>query len=203
MKKNDDHKNNTAFLDLLFNLLIGIFALWILSFLLISPKIKKDNIKTYAEFIITVTWPDSSRDDVDTWLQDPLGNVCFFRNTETAMMSLDRDDRGEINDVVKMPDGRYIIFPHNQEVTTIRGFISGEWILNIHMYKKRAYAEPTWVEVSIDKLNPTVKKVFFGRKVLVSQWQEETVARFTMLADGGIVNWDDLPKDIVRERQRF
>ena len=63
--------NNTSFLDLLFNTLVGFVLLFIISFLLINPSLKKADIKTKAEFVITVTWSDNSHDDVDTWLQDP------------------------------------------------------------------------------------------------------------------------------------
>ena len=171
--------NNTSFLDLLFNTLVGFVFLFIIAFMLINPSIKKADIKTKAEFVITVTWDDKSRDDVDTWLQDPTGNVLHFRQKDVGLAHLDRDDLGKINDTLRLEDGREIVYPHNQELTTIRGFLTGEWVLNVHMYSKRD-PNPTLVEVRIDKLNPKVETLFYKKIVMKSRWEEITVTRFVM-----------------------
>lgn len=188
--------NNTSFLDLLFNTLVGFVFLFIISFLLINPSIKKADIKTKAEFVISVTWDDNSIDDVDTWLQDPVGNVLHFRQKDIGMAHLDRDDLGTINDVIILDDGSRVEYPHNQELTTIRGFIRGEWVLNVHMYNKRD-TKPTLVEVRIDKLNPKVETIFYKKIVMKREWEEITVSRFVMTNEGDIINWDDLPKALI------
>ena len=196
MKPRRIYYNNTSFLDLLFNTLVGFVFLFIIAFLLINPSIKKADIKTKAEFVITVTWSDNSQDDVDTWLQDPAGNVLHFRQRDVGLAHLDRDDLGKINDTLILDDGRRVEYPHNQELTTIRGFLTGEWVLNVHMYKKRD-ANPTLVEVRIDKLNPKVETVFYKKIVMKSRWEEITVTRFVMTNQGDIIDWDDLPKKLL------
>jgi hypothetical protein len=188
--------NNTSFLDLLFNTLVGFVFLFIIAFLLINPNIKKGDIETKAEFVITVTWSDHSQDDVDTWLQDPVGNILHFRQKDIGMAHLDRDDLGKVNDVITLEDGSRIEYPHNQELTTIRGFVPGEWVLNVHMYSKRD-ANPTLVEVRIDKLNPKVETVFYKKIMMKNKWEEVTVTRFVMTNQGDIINWDDLPKKLL------
>ncbi len=190
------YHSNTSFLDLIFNALVGFVLLFILSFLQINPAAKKDGVQTKAEFLITVTWGDDSPDDVDTWLEDPAGNVLHFRQKDIGLAHLDRDDLGLINDRIVLADGSTVQYHHNQELTTIRGFISGEWVLNVHMYSKRA-PEPTSVEVRIDKLNPSVRTLFYRRIVLTTTWEEVTVARFVMSSYGEIVHWDDLPKKLI------
>ena len=175
--------NNTSFLDLLFNTLVGFVLLFVIAFLLINPSIKKADIKTKAEFVIAVTWNDNSQDDVDTWLQDPAGNVLHFRQKDVGLAHLDRDDLGKINDTITLDDGRRIEYTHNQELTTIRGFVTGEWVLNVHMYKKRD-SNPTLVEVRIDKLNPKVQTLFYKKIVMKSKWEEVTVTRFVMTNQG-------------------
>ena len=189
--------NNTSFLDLLFNTLVGFVFLFIIAFMLINPSIKKADIKTKAEFVITVTWDDKSRDDVDTWLQDPTGNVLHFRQKDVGLAHLDRDDLGKMNDTLRLEDGREIVYPHNQELTTIRGFLTGEWVLNVHMYNKRD-ANPTLVEVRIDKLNPRVETIFYKEIVMKSRWEEVTVTRFVMTNQGDVIDWDDLPKNLLK-----
>lgn len=189
--------NNTSFLDLLFNTLVGFVLLFIMAFLLINPMAKDADIKTKAEFVITVTWNDTSQDDVDTWLQDPAGNTLHFRQKDIGLAHLDRDDLGMINDSITLPDGRTIAYTHNQELTTIRGFITGEWVLNIHMYKKRDPA-PTVVEVRIDKLNPKIQTLFYKKINIDNEWEEITVTRFEMSGRGDIISWDDLPKSLIQ-----
>ncbi len=189
--------NNTSFLDLLFNTLVGFVLLFIIAFLLINPSVKKADIKTKAEFVITVTWNDNSQDDVDTWLQDPAGNVLHFRQKDVGLAHLDRDDLGKINDIITLDDGRQVEYTHNQELTTIRGFLTGEWVLNVHMYNKRE-ANPALVEVRIDKLNPKVQTLFYKKIVMKSKWEEVTVTRFVMTNQGDIISWDDLPKALLK-----
>lgn len=189
--------NNTSFLDLLFNTLVGFVLLFIIAFLMINPSIKKADIKTKAEFVISVTWSDNSQDDVDTWLQDPAGNVLHFRQKDVGLAHLDRDDLGQINDIITLDDGRRVEYTHNQELTTIRGFITGEWVLNVHMYNKRD-SNPTLVEVRIDKLNPRVQTLFYKKIVMENKWEEVTVTRFVMTSQGDIINWDDLPKKLLK-----
>lgn len=190
--------NQTSFLDLLFNTLVGFVLLFIIAFLSINPSNKDADIKTKAEFVITVTWNVNSKDDVDTWLQDPVGNVLHFRQKDIGLAHLDRDDLGFANDSITMKDGRTVEYPYNQELTTIRGFVTGEWVLNVHMYKKRDET-PTLVEVRLDKLNPRVKTIFYKKILMTQSWQEVTATRFVMTEQGDIISLDDLPKNLIKQ----
>ena len=188
--------SDRGFLDLLFNLLLGFIVLFIVSYLQIKPIIEKKEIRNKAEYLITVTWPDFFSSDVDTWVQDPLENLVWFRQKEKGLMHLDRDDLGTTNDTITLPDGRVIFCKRNQEQVTLRGFIPGEWIINLHLYNFRdSRAVP--VKVTIDKINPTFKTVFMKDMLLETKWEEKTVTRFTMAADGEIIAFDDLEKQMV------
>jgi hypothetical protein len=110
---------------------------------------------------------------------------------------LDRDDLGKINDFITLDGGQRVEYAHNQELTTIRGFVTGEWVLNVHMYNKRDL-NPSLVEVRIDKLNPTVQTLFYKKIVMESKWEEVTVTRFVMTNQGDIISWDNLPKKLVK-----
>jgi len=130
-------------------------------------------------------------------LQDPAGNVLHFRQKEVGLAHLDRDDLGKLNDMITLDDGRRVEYTHNQELTTIRGFVTGEWVLNVHMYNKRD-SNPTLVEVRIDKLNPKVQTLFYRKIVMKKRWEEVTVTRFVMTSQGEIISWDDLPKKLLK-----
>jgi len=189
--------DSTPFVDLLFNLLLGFAFLFIISFLMIQPILKKAEVHTQAEYIITVTWPVNNKDDIDTWLEDPLGNVLFFRNKEVGLSHLDRDDLGHSNDVIYLADGSSVTYPYNQEITTIRGFIGGEWTLNLHMYSKNE-ENPTTARVVVDKLNPKLKTIIAKDITLGERGEEITVARFEMGSSGDILSVNDMYKGLIK-----
>ena len=136
-KRPKSYNSNTSFLDILFNTLVGFVLLFIIAFLLISPVKKKKEIEQKAEYVISVTWPGDLSDDVDSWLQDPTGKIMFFRRRETGLMHLDRDDLGTINDTQFVPGIGSVNYPYNREITTIRGIMPGEYVFNVHLYRKR------------------------------------------------------------------
>ncbi len=193
------YHSNTSFLDLLFNALLGFVFLFIVAFMAVNVSSKKADIETKAEFVITVTWDEDSQDDVDTWLQDPTGKILFFKQKDIGLAHLDRDDLGIINDRVTTTGGSRIEYVYNQELTTIRGFIPGEWVLNLHMYNKRDPHTVT-ATVRIDKLNPRAETIFKREIQMSSRGEEITIARFTMNPRGEITDWDDLPKTLVMAR---
>ena len=89
------------FYDMLFNMLIAFVFCFIVALLAMNPRaLKAGDIPAKAEFIITVSWPDMNPNDIDTWVQDPGGNLVWFRAREAGLMHLDRDDRGLTNDTI-------------------------------------------------------------------------------------------------------
>ena len=151
-----------AFIDLLFNTLVGFVFLFVLAFILINPVAKKSNVEVIAEFIITTTWPDNSADDIDTWVRDPAGNIVGFKQKDRGLMNLDRDDLGRANDTIETLNGEKILVRQNIEHVTIRGIIPGEYIVNVHLYRRSPrhevleedYFENIPVRVNVEKLNP-------------------------------------------------
>ena len=82
------------FYDMLFNMLIAFVFCFIIALLAMNPKaLKAGDIPSKAEFIVNLSWPDMNPDDIDTWVQDPAGNLVWFRAREAGLMHLDRDDR--------------------------------------------------------------------------------------------------------------
>jgi len=210
---------NTAFLDLLFITVLGFASMFFLAFILMNQKTtQKAKITAKADYIITITWPKESNDDVDSYLEDPLEHLVFFQRREDGLMHLDRDDLGRRNDYVMTPYGP-VTYNENQEIITIRGIIPGEYVLNVHMYHKSTTGEyynygyeeggdekppaedkPTVVTVKIEKMNPTVKLILIKKVTLEKNGDEKTVIRFTLDKDGEIKNLNDLPKAIANKR---
>lgn len=187
------------FYDMLFNMLIAFVFLFIIALLAMNPKaLKAGDIPSKAEFIINVSWPDMDPNDIDTWVQDPAGNLVWFRAREAGLMHLDRDDRGLTNDVIVI-NGKEVVNPLNTEVVTIRGIEPGEFTVNVHYYESKN-GQPVEVTVSIIKVNPRAEIVFYGQVPLVRKGDEATAARFTVLPDGSISNVNTLAKTLVETR---
>jgi hypothetical protein len=188
-----------AFTDLLFNALLGFVVMFVLAFLLINPVARSGAIDPKAEFLITLTWPDGREEDLDLYVEDPLGELVWFRQREAGLMHLDRDDLGQRNDIVQIA-GRAVINPLNQEVVSIRGIVPGEYVVNLHLYRA-AGGQPVPTTVKIEKLNPRVELVFFGPLTLTATGEEQTAARFSVGIDGRVHAVNQLPKQLVPLRR--
>ena len=200
-----------AFIDLLFNTLVGFVFLFVLAFILINPVAKKSNVEVIAEFIITVSWPDQSADDVDTWVKDPAGNIVGFKMKDRGLMNLDRDDLGRSNDTITTTNGEKLYVRQNIEHITIRGIIPGEYVVNVHLYRRvpknevkdEHYFEVIPVRVNVEKLNP-YGVVYIKDVTLAIKGEEKTVLRFTVNEDGDVTDINELPfKIITNPRNSF
>ena len=186
------------FYDMLFNMLIAFVFCFIIALLAMNPKaLKAGDIPAKAEFIITVSWPDNNPNDLDTWVQDPAGDLVWFRAREAGLMHLDRDDRGLANDTIVV-NGKQIVNPLNQEVVTLRGIAPGEYTVNIQYYETKN-GEPVEATVSLVKVNPRAEVVYYGTATLARKGDEATALRFTVLPDGTVNNINTLPKTLVQQ----
>tara|TARA_B100000131_G_scaffold323122_1_gene379967 strand:- start:4982 stop:5620 length:639 start_codon:yes stop_codon:yes gene_type:complete len=191
------HKGNNslAFLDLLFNTLLCFVVLFAISFLLINPVENNKKIDVKAEYLITVSWPKEMKDDIDVYVEDPLGNIIYFKKKEAGLMHLDRDDLGHKNDIVNTSAGS-IEYNENREVVTFRGVYTGEYIINVHVYSKYT-EEDIPVTVDIEKLNP-YKKVLLKTVTLSSPGEEKTVCRLRINSNKDVDSINYLFKSLTR-----
>ena len=183
------------FTDLLFNALLGFTFLFLVAIMFMNPEAKSGIIDPKAEYIITITWEDNSPDDVDTWVEDPDGQVIWFRNPEAGLLHLDRDDRGLINDTITV-NGEELMNPLNQEVVTLRGVVKGEYVVNVHYYATET-EKPVNVNVRLVKVNPKLEVKYYGVVNLEKKGDERTAVRFKIGRDGDINDINFLPKSIV------
>ncbi len=194
------YHTNLAFLDLLFNTLLCFAALFTLSFVLINPSKSDKNVEAKAEFIITVTWPNEFDDDVDTYVEDPAGNLVAFMRREEGLMHLDRDDLGRKNDIINTEHGP-IEYNENREIVTLRGFVKGEYVVNVHMYMKRTKETVSVpVTVQLDKLNP-FSTVVLKTVNLVLTGDEVTTFRFILDNEGKVKEVNYLPKKLAAQKE--
>ena len=84
---------------MLFKALQVVAFLFFIALLAITPEARDGKVDSKAEFIVTMDWPDNHPDDLDLFVQDPAGNIAWYRHRESGFMVLERDDRGGANDL--------------------------------------------------------------------------------------------------------
>lgn len=180
------------FTDILFNALLGFAVMLFIAFALIKPDNKTGNIDLKADYLITVTWPDNSPDDIDTYVRDPQDNIVWYNTMDRGLIHLDRDDRGQYLDEI-MVNGKKVTFPLNQETVTIRGIVPGQYTVNVYDYLNPSGMSVP-VSVKVEKLNPSAKVIYYESMSLTHVGDEKTAVRFTLDADGNVT---DLNTDFV------
>lgn len=182
------------FSALLFNSLKAITFMFFISFAMINKPADEGKVDPKAEMMITVTWPDDNTDDVDTYVEDPAGNIVWYNQREGGLMNLERDDRGMFRDVI-LVDGKELSNPLNQEIVAFRGLQDGEYVVNVVHYIANGSA-PLPVMVKVEKLNPTVKVIYYQTLGLKGTGDEQTAVRFTLKGQD-VVNVITTPKSLV------
>jgi hypothetical protein len=197
MRRRQSYRSRSAdpFIDLLFNALLGFTFLFLVAVMFINPESRKGRVDLKAEYIISVTWPEYLADDIDLWVQDPIGETVSYLRKDAGWLHLDRDDRGEVNDTI-IVDGKELLYPINQEVVTIRGIIPGEYVVNLYYYTA-AQSQPVEALVKVEKVNPTLQTVFVQRVTLQHQDEEKTVVRFSLDRKGNLQSVNQLDKRLT------
>ncbi len=156
----------------------------------------KSTTSTHALYLIKVEWSGQSQDDVDTYVQDPLKHLVFFKRLADGVMRLDHDDTGMDSNIVTLPSGEKVVSAFNSETVEIMGVVPGEYVTNVQMYSKRD-SNPTSISVELDKVaGGDNVKVHDETVILKERGDEQTAFRFTLLQDGQVV-------DINRMQTRF
>lgn len=183
-----------VFTDLLFNSLVAFAFMFFIAFAMINPVAETGEIDTEVEILITMGWPDNHPDDMDIYVEDPAGNIIWYNQPEAGLMHLDRDDRGQFKDLLLI-NGEEVANPLNQEIVSIRGLMDGEYVVNVVHYIASSI-DPVPVNVKVEKINPSVRVVFYGETMLTGTGDERTMVRFT-LANDEIIDVNDREKSLV------
>ena len=190
-----------ATVDVCINLVLVFAVLLRLSMVMANAEQQKNHQTTHAAFLVKINWPSESKDDVDLYVSDPLNQIVYFRQKQIGLMSLDRDDTGREQNMVTLPDGRVVQSQFNEEQVNIRGIVEGEYVVNVHMYRK-SDDHPTKVEVALFKAGAGGDMEIHKQMVtLTTEREEETAFRFTLTRDGGVVDVNRLPKHFVDRLQ--
>lgn len=213
MRNTSRFASSLAFIDLLFNLLVGFVFLFMVAFVLINPVAKDQDIPSKAEFIIILEWDADINDDLDLWVRDPQGNVVSFRGKDSGIMNLERDDIGWKNDTYISSDGTEKRVETNSEVVTLRGSMQGEYNITMHLFSLRQAYKGTDGEISYEvdlarvsqlrKAKLTIVKVNPYRVVYKDSIEysligaEMPLVNFTIDSNGNFVEFNNIPVQFV------
>ena len=180
---------------MLFKALQVVAFLFFLALIVMNPKAEGGKIDRKAEFIVSLNWPDKHPDDVDLYVQDPVGNLVWYNQKNEGFMVLERDDRGDTNDFIFF-NGRTLTSPIRQEIVSIRGILAGEYTVNVSLYHHIS-TDPVPVSVKVEKLNPLVEVVYYDTLFLASTDEEKTAVRFTLADDGRVTQTSHAEKSLI------
>jgi hypothetical protein len=180
---------------MLFKALQIVAFFFFIAVLAISPDAKDGKVDTKAEFIITMDWPDNHPDDLDLFVQDPVGNIAWYRHREAGFLTLDRDDRGGANDFI-LVNGMKIPSPIREEIVTIRGLVPGEYTVNVSHFQAVS-GQPVEATVKVQKLNPNAQVIFDDKVIVDHSGDEKTALRFKLDAEGKVVDILRRPKSLL------
>ncbi|WP_201286470.1 hypothetical protein, partial [Escherichia coli] len=130
----------------------------------------------------------------DLFVQDPAGNIAWYRHREAGFLTLDRDDRGGANDFIVV-NGKKIASPIREEIVTLRGVVAGEYTVNVSHFQATT-GEPVQANVKVQKLNPTAQVIFDDKLTVDHTGDEKTAVRFRLDAEGKVINVDRRPKSL-------
>src|SRR3954463_6793660 len=188
------------FAVMLFKALQVMAFLFFIALLAIAPDAKDGKVDSKAEFLVTMSWPDQHPDDFDMFVQDPIGNMVWYRRREAGFMLLDRDDRGGANDFI-IVNGRKVLSPIRQETVSIRGIVAGEYTVNVYHFVAMT-GKTVPVTVKVEKLNPTVQVVHYDTVELSQGGTERTAVRFVLDQKGAVVEVNHKEKSLLQTLRR-
>lgn len=180
---------------MLFKALQVIAFLFFIALLMVSPDLNGGKVDSKAEFIITMDWPDNHPDDIDLFVQDPAGNIAWYRHREAGFLTLDRDDRGGANDFIVV-GGKKISSPIREEIVTVRGIVAGEYTVNVSHFQATT-GQPVPVNVKVQKLNPTAQVIFDNKLTVDHTGDEKTAVRFALDTEGKVTDVHQRQKSLL------
>ncbi len=186
------YSSNLAFIDLLFNLLVGFTSLFVIAFLLINPIAKQGVVDPPVLLMVEIEWDDRSREDIDLYVRGPDRRTVDYGFKDNGYITLKKDDLGLRNDKFVI-NGVLTEVRRNYEVTTMSVLPDGDYVINIHYFSK---GDSENVRIRVTGIQPF--KVYYEGDLDVSTHQEITALVFKVV-DGKLV---DIRTD-VRVRLRL
>jgi len=177
----------------------------------VSPvKSKTDGVEMKALYLLTLEWDTTIDADVDIHVLPPSNKPIFYGSRDVGCATLDRDNRGFMDTMIKLPDDSWTRVMSNKETIAIRCVEPGRYNMAANLYGYRINNLPQGerrdlglkVHAEIVGLNPGVELVF--AKDVTLDWIGQTIniASFEMAPDASISFVDPPLEPITATYQR-
>ena len=178
----DEDSGGTVFRDVIMLALCGFVAMVLLMLPHLNPpsKADKDTASPPGNVIVEIRWPDEVDTDVDLWVLAPGDVPVGYSNKGGLIFNLLRDDLGLNSDATEI----------NYEVSYSRGIPSGEYTVNVHLYRnlQGLYPVPVTVVASVKRNEQdSARQIVSTKIVLTREGEELTAFRFTLDPNGELV----------------
>jgi hypothetical protein len=170
-------------------------CLLLVVYTMIGTPQKAASIDTFGQYAVAVGWPADENDDVDTYVQDPAGNIVWFADSDVGLMHLEHDDLGRTSDVLQHGQDVAVV-KDNEERVVLRGVLPGEVTVNVRAYRKVTDGTIP-VSVVLYRLRGDDRPLLRRTVQLSFQGQETTAFRFTLDRAGRLVDHNELAKSLA------
>jgi hypothetical protein len=181
-----------SFQDMLMAMIAVYAFLFLIAYALIRPAEAKPGVEMKAEYLLTMEWPEASRDDIDLHLLLPGEKMVNFRAREVEHAVLDHDDLGT-NGVYRDASGQLVRIPEHKETITLRAVVPGTYVANVEVYRTGDHLNdaaaarlPFAAKVRLTKLNPRVEELAVAEVPLSRVGEQKTAFQFTIDPQGGV-----------------
>lgn len=173
---------DTVFRDVIMLALCGFVAIVLLLLPHLNPPTKaaEQEIQSPGNVLVEVYWPDQLNTDVDLWVQAPGDVPVGYSNMGGHIFNLLRDDLGTVQDATEL----------NYEVSYSRGIPSGEYTVNLHLFRNNSGETmiPVTVVVSVKRTQQDRAQQLLTTKVSLDRnGQELTAFRFRLDGEGKLI----------------
>jgi hypothetical protein len=176
---------------------IDFLSCLLVVFVAVAVTSRPPQVKTYGSYAVVAKWP-AGQSDIDLYVRDPEGNLCYFHRAQAGQMQLEHDDLG--TKTTSYGRGKA-----NEERTIIRSATPGQWVVDTHLYRRSpgTGASPIPVTVSLWDLRAEDHQLEQRRVTLVHQGDERTPFRFTVDARGNVAGYSFVPMSLVQSSTTF
>jgi hypothetical protein len=168
---------------------IDFLSCLLVVFVAVALTSTRPEVKTYGSYAVVLTWPHDGN-DVDLYVRNPGGEISFFAQPQVAEMQLEHDDLG--TKVTGYGKGN-----HDVERTVIRAATPGEWVVDAHLYRRRAGTQPIPVMVTLWDLRAEDHLLKTQRVFLTRTGDEKTPFRFTVNGTGDVGGYSHVPVSLT------
>ena len=192
----EEDGSETVFRDVIFLALAGFVAVVLMLLPHLNPPAKaKSEVASPGNVIVEIRWPDQLNVDVDLWVQAPGDVAVGYSNKGGKVFNLLRDDLGFQADATKL----------NYEVSYSRGVPSGEYTVNVHLYRDLSHELPMPVDIMVSvkpDVHTSAKQILSTQVVFKTEGEELTAFRFELDKKGELRpdSVHDLPKPLRGKR---